>query len=112
MTNGFENMPKIGPLDPTGLIPIALTFYTVVIARGAKRAVAIQLDCFVVPQGGTPRNDSVFSSGDWYESIGRETADLRVIRDLTRGDSSQRERKSPLGEGCPTGRGVSGTPGA
>lgn len=29
----------------------------IVIARGAKRAAAIQLDCFVVPLGGTPRND-------------------------------------------------------
>ena len=29
-------------------------------------AEAIRLDCFIVPQGGTPRNDSVFSSGDWY----------------------------------------------
>jgi hypothetical protein len=28
-----------------------------VIARCAKRAVAIQLDCFGAPQSGTPRND-------------------------------------------------------
>jgi hypothetical protein len=31
----------------------------IVIASCAKRAVAIQLDCFVVPQSGTPRNDSI-----------------------------------------------------
>jgi hypothetical protein len=30
-----------------------------VIARRAKRAVAIQLDCFVAPRGGTPRNDKL-----------------------------------------------------
>ncbi len=29
----------------------------IVIARGAKRAVASQLDGLVVPPGGTPRND-------------------------------------------------------
>src|SRR5688572_10100534 len=29
------------------------------ISRGAKRAAAIQLDCFVVPQSGTPRNDRI-----------------------------------------------------
>ncbi len=29
----------------------------IVIARCAWRAVAIQLDCFVVPRGGTSRND-------------------------------------------------------
>jgi|JI10StandDraft_1071094.scaffolds.fasta_scaffold180983_3 hypothetical protein len=32
---------------PSRIIPIALSFYAVVIARCAKRAVAIQLDCFV-----------------------------------------------------------------
>jgi hypothetical protein len=31
----------------------------IVIARGAKRATAIQLDCFVVPQSGTSRNDRI-----------------------------------------------------
>jgi hypothetical protein len=30
-----------------------------VIARRVRRAVAIQLDCFVVPQDGTPRNASL-----------------------------------------------------
>jgi hypothetical protein len=30
-----------------------------VIARCAKRAVAIQLDCFVVPQSWTPHNDRI-----------------------------------------------------
>jgi hypothetical protein len=30
-----------------------------VIARRARRAVAIQLDCFVISQGGPPRNDSL-----------------------------------------------------
>ena len=33
-----------------------------VIARCAKRAVAIQMDCFVVPRSGTPRNDREGSS--------------------------------------------------
>jgi hypothetical protein len=30
-----------------------------VIARCAKRAVAIQLDYFIVPQSGTPHNDRI-----------------------------------------------------
>jgi hypothetical protein len=34
-------------------------FEMIVIARGAKRAAAIQLDCFVVPQSGTSRNDGI-----------------------------------------------------
>src|SRR5687768_266548 len=34
-------------------------FEMIVIARSATRAVAIQLDCFVVPQSGTPRNDRI-----------------------------------------------------
>jgi hypothetical protein len=32
-----------------------------VIARRAQRAVAIQLDCFVVAQGAAPRNDNLWS---------------------------------------------------
>ena len=32
-----------------GIIPTSLNFQTFVIARCAKRAVAIQLDCFVAP---------------------------------------------------------------
>jgi hypothetical protein len=32
------------------------------IARCAKRAVAIQLDCFVAPRSGTPRNDELIST--------------------------------------------------
>jgi len=32
-------------------------FFVLVIARCAKRAVAIQLDCFVAAQSAAPRND-------------------------------------------------------
>ena len=46
-----ESLPAtrhdVGVETDAHLLRIALTFYLVVIARGAKRAVAIQLDCFV-----------------------------------------------------------------
>jgi len=29
--------------------------------------VAIQMDCFVVPPGGPPRNDSLFVKGRWFD---------------------------------------------
>jgi hypothetical protein len=38
-------------------IPLPRGLEKSVIARSAKRAAAIQLDCFVVPQSGTARND-------------------------------------------------------
>src|SRR5688572_18636035 len=42
-----------------GVSLLGSVFEMIVIARGAKRAAAIQLDCFVVPQSGAPRNDRI-----------------------------------------------------
>ena len=60
-------------------MPAAFCFYTFVIARPAWRAVASQpldwlgalsvskrLDCFVIPQSGTPRNDSPKAKGEGF----------------------------------------------
>jgi hypothetical protein len=57
--HGRENLPGLLEFPDNLDMLLRRVVKPSVIARRVPRAVAIQLDCFVVPQDGTPRNDSL-----------------------------------------------------